>query len=159
MAGIQRGREKSERYIKKLKDTITENKDSNAKKKEKYMKKHTKLLTGFFIGISLAFGVPGAMVKAGSYYTAKVNSYAPEKYVDEQGICYRLDENTEEYSVTDFEQKYDTSGKPIITHITIPDMVYFRKVTKMEKAFAGHKELTFVQIGKNIRETRQTFEG
>ena len=159
MAGIQRGREKSERYIKKLKDTITENKDGKAKKKEKRMKKHTKLLTGFLIGISLAFGVPGAMVKAGSYYTAKVNSYAPEKYVDEQGICYRLDENTEEYSVTDFEQKYDTSGKPIITQITIPDMVYFRKVTKMEKAFAGHKELTFVQIGKNIRETRQTFEG
>ena len=50
------------------------------------MKKHTKLLTGFLIGISLAFGVPGAMVKAGSYYTAKVNYYAPEKYVDEQGI-------------------------------------------------------------------------
>jgi hypothetical protein len=33
LAGIQRGREKSERYTKKLKDTITENKDGNAKKR------------------------------------------------------------------------------------------------------------------------------
>ena len=56
MAGIQRGREKSERYIKKLKDTITENKEGNAKKKEKCMKKITKAGVYLFLAAMLALG-------------------------------------------------------------------------------------------------------
>lgn len=76
-------------------------------------------------------------------------------------FSYELYDSSNNYALYEFEQKYDTEGKPVYTDIVIPDKIDDVPVVAVSyQVFKNHPEIRSVTLGKYVVEVgKEAFYG